>query len=164
MGPWKDYESILYGALSCRVWYCKYSFKKWGKRNPGMRYHNDERRGLVSHCLPVSDGDRGHCRNKSTNYEFNMMQTNGDYKDGGKLDSISRCWLIYGKSIIGGFAKYKKACYCKKRLKKERLSYNKEMICSNFMGGTVDVDQSRSAPYRQLAKINWNLMLVSFIK
>lgn len=38
------------------------------------------------------------------------------------------------------------------------------MICSNFMGGTVDVDQSRSAPYRQLAKINWNLMLVSFIK
>lgn len=57
-----------------------------------------------------------------------------------------------------------KACYCKKRLKKERLSYNKEMICSNFMGGTVDVDQSRFAPYRQLAKINWNLMLVSFIK
>lgn len=42
--------------------------------------------------------------------------------------------------------------------------YNKERICSNFMGGTVDVDQSRSAPYRQLAKINWNLMLVSFIK
>lgn len=41
---------------------------------------------------------------------------------------------------------------------------DKEMICSNFMGGTVDVDQSRSAPYRQLAKINWNLMLVSFIK
>lgn len=39
-----------------------------------MRYHNDERRGLVSHYLPVSDGDRGHCRNKYTNYEFNMMQ------------------------------------------------------------------------------------------
>lgn len=129
-----------------------------------MRYHSDERRGLVSHYWPVSDGDRGHCRNKSTNYEFNMMQNNGEYKDGGKLDSISRCWLIYGKSIIRGFAKYKKACYCKKRLRKERLSYNKEMICSNFMGGTVDVDQSRSAPYRQLAKINWNLMLVSFIK
>lgn len=140
MGFWKDYELILYGVLFCCVWYCKNYFKNGKKKNFGMCYYSDERRGFVSYYWLVLDGDGGYCRNKFINYEFNMMLNNGEYKDGGKLDFIFRCWFIYGKLIIGGFVKCKKVCYCKKRLRKECLFYNKEMICCNFMGGMVDVD------------------------
>lgn len=166
MGPWKDYESILYGALSCRVWYCKNYFKN----------------GKIETLECVTIATRGEASSAIIDrYQMAIEATAGI-----NIQTMSSIWCkIMGNIRMAGnwilfldvdlftenrslevlqSIKSLKACYCKKRLKKERLSYNKEMICSNFMGGTVDVDQSRFAPYRQLAKINWNLMLVSFIK